>query len=530
MKFISILEFLSLVSGLVGAEKLNQCDELRSQVSRLIDCETNEEGEIQQLKISEVGEMMTEEEFMKVQSYDTVTDFSYEYTIYENPVYAKNLITDFNYLTNLKNFKNLEKLSINYDVSYNPCTSYCPVYYLGTLGKGTFKDLKNLKELKVNAIELSQDNIDEISTLSNLESLSLNYCHFNNVTDFSSLSNLKKVSYLSSVHGPNDYEVVPVEFVNQFKNVKQIYVDNTSNIDYKQYINLENLRFDHEEDTSFLKDYKNLKYLFCGPTNDLSVLEYVDSLEELVLKFDIPSHGYASFPYENSNFKFSENSNMMYLFIYGVRITNENMAEILKLKNLKYIHFEKCNFSLLNDEYFLELKAFQNRCPFTVEYYSCYFKDGFSLLDDVNNSDCDNFTSVIITNEPTTTLSEPVSVPEPTNYYTEINELEPTDYYTEIEDPEPTNYYTEINELESTDYYTEIEDSEPTNYYTEINELESTDYYTEIEDPEPTNYYTELYAPKPKYIEYMDNEKKSKDESSPTEKSRKRKCIVKYEY
>jgi len=170
MKFASVLGFFFLTSGLVIAEKLDQCQELYSRVSQntlhKIFCENNEEGKIQTIKINDFDIMTAKENLETIQSYDSVSNFSYYLMDSHYGPGNHDRLRDITNLTNLKNFKNLEKLKIIYGLTYYSCTAgTCYIYDLGNIETGTFKDLKNLKELAINGIELSQDNINEISKL-----------------------------------------------------------------------------------------------------------------------------------------------------------------------------------------------------------------------------------------------------------------------------------------------------------------------------------------------------------------------------
>jgi len=509
MKFTLVLGLLSLVSGfsgLVRAESLDQCQELKDYLNGKIreyeySCENNEEGKIKKLDITDF--QMTEEDFEKVQSYDTITDLTYSFYYYGRITFAENLVTDINSLTNLKNLKNLEKLTIDYTVYDNPCTTRCLVYFLGTVKSDTFKDLKNLKELNVFGINLSQDNIDEISALNNLETLKLDYCSFENIKDFSPLSHLEKVNYLSATEGLNGFggfesDKVPSELINQFKNIKRLEVDRCTGIDYSQHPDIEILSIYKEDDTSFLKNYKNLKQLSSLPSNDLSVLEYVYSLESLEISYEPSSYGFASFPYQDSIFKFSDNSHISSLQLFGIRLTNETVAEILKLKNLSYIAMVNCDLSSVSEEYIIQLEEFKNRCPFKSSYGMNNFENSYNRLEDIDNKDCDHFTTLIYDENP--------------------EETEDVDY----EDPEETEviYATENGEPEETEDV-DYEDPEPT-------EVE-TDAYIEVDEQEPTEVSEPVVlVPEQKFIKNTDEEDKSKAESSPS--SHRRKCYVKNKY
>jgi len=371
MKFAKALALFVLAFGLTHAESQDECKELKSIMkekfsSRDYVCKTNKEGKIEKLQFEDEG--LEEKDFEKIQSYDTIKELSY--SVYDELPLRKDP-KGFNSLTNLKNLKNLEKLTLTYNCNYNPCTTRCIVYHLNTIGKNVFKDLESLKELNVFGIKLSQNNIDEISTLKNLESLSLDYCTFDLVEDFSSLSKLKKVTNLSSIQSISGYEnsdsdTVPGEFVNEFKNAKVLNIDNGRDINYKQFVNVEKMIIDYEEDTSFLKDFKKLKELKIKPKNDLSVLKYVDSLKRLTIYYEPTSHGYASFPYQDTNYKFSEKSNIESLHLYGVTVTDDDFSEILKLKKLKSIKFENCDL-ILNEKNSKMLENFENKGTFEIE-------------------------------------------------------------------------------------------------------------------------------------------------------------------
>jgi len=508
MKFTSVLGLVFLVSGIVRAEKLDQCQELNDYLKGKVQsyryiCENNEEGKVQKLAFTDF--VMTEEDFEKVLSYDTITDLSYSYEYEGRIEYAKNLITDIKYFTNLKNLKDLEKLHINYDVYDNPCTTRCLVYYLGTIKSDTFKDLKNLKELNIFGINLSQDNIDEIATLNNLETLKVDYCSFENVKDFSSLSHLEKVNTISATEGLNYFggsesDKVPSDFINQFKNLKKLEVDKCTGINYNQHPDIERLSIDKEEDTSFLKNLKNLKSLTALPSNDLSVLEYVDSLEELEIVYIPSSYGFGSFPFQNSIFKFSENSHIKTLNLYGVMLTDETVNEILKLNNLNNLYVTYCDFSTVSEENINRLREFKNRCPFKSDYSANQYRIGyvsFEELEDINNTDCDHFTTVAVEPKPTEINEDP----EPT----EIDEvLEPTEI---DEDPEETEVI-DYEFPEATEVETEVDEQEPT------------------EVPEPVV----LVNPKQNFEKNTDEEDQSKAESSQAKKSHRRKCYVKNSY
>jgi len=547
MKFTSVIGLLFLVSGLVHAEKLDQCQELKDYLKNNIQeyqysCENNEEGKIKTLSIMDY--QMTEEDFEKVQSYDTITDLTYHIFNYGRISQAPNLITDVNYLTNLKNLKNLEKLNINYEVYDNPCTTRCLVYFLGNVTSNTFKDLKNLKELSVFGINLSQENIDEISTLENLETLKLDYCSFEKVKDFSSLSQLEKVSKLSATEGLNYFggfesDKVPSEFVNQFNNVKSLEVDNCSGINYSQHPDMERLKIGSEKDTSFLKDYKNLKSLTTLPTSDLSTLEYVDSLEDLEIAYIPSSYGFASFPYQDTNFKFSENSHINTLQLYGVALTNERVAEILKLKNLSYLSFVYCDLSTVSKEYIIQLKEFQNRCPFKTYYaangynynnYNDY--DSVVRLEDFENKDCDHFTTVAIESEPTEFVYETEGVEPVETDDVDFNDPEPTEYEYETEGVEPVETDdVDFNDPESTEFVYETEGVEPVETDdVDFNDPEPTEYeteaYNEVDEQEPTEVPEPVVIenPEQKFIKNVDEEDESNAESSAVKKSHRRKC------
>jgi len=457
MKFTSALGLLFLTSGLVHAKKLDQCKELKSQIEQTngwINCENNEEGKINYLNIVDKDATMSEEDFAIVQNFDTITELIYG--IYHDSNDSIELSGNENYfkiLKNLKNLKNLEKLHIHYDNKKYDCTTNCNNKKdLTSIETGTFKDLKNLKELDVYGVKLSQDNIDEISTMVNLDTLQLDYCSFENVKDFSSLSNLEKVSFLHSYQTFDGYiessfTGVPAEFVNQFKNVETLYVDyinnSTSSVDFKQFSNIKSLKIGHEDDISFLKNYSNLRYLVTPPSNDLTVLENVDSLEELEIVYK--SYLADEDPYKKTNFSFSESNQIIFISLSGIEVTNENVEEILKLEHLKTIYFEYSDLSSVSDENILKLKELENHLS-RIYYTSCLFRDGIEPLKTFDIYYRDDSYS--------TEIEYPTDYP----YYTyEFEYPEPTDYYHEFENPEP----------EPTDYYTEFEDIKPTDYYTE---------------------------------------------------------------
>jgi len=435
MKFTSILGLLFLTSGLVHAEKLDQCQELESQMNKIdrwINCENNEEGKINYLNIKDYDGMMSEEDFAIVQSYDTITELIFFVSnsgdstkIPENNDYFKNL-------KSLKNLKNLEKLFITYDINKNDSTNCIKKSDLSSIETGTLKDLNNLNYLELTNIKLSQDNVDEISTMDNLEVLQLNNCNFENVKDFSSLSNLKKVSFLSSIQNLNgNYESssfdVPSEFVHQFKNVKDLYMNYCSSIDFKQFSDIETLWIGHVENINDLTKFKNLREIKISPNNDLSVLEHIDSLKALTINNEPPTFEFDELQYQDTSFTLSENSKIENIMFRGIRITNENLDEILKLKNLDSLYIINCDLSSISDENISKLKELEDRVSY-IDYISCSFRDGMEPLRSFNK------------------------------YYSISTETEyPIDYYNDIDDPEPTNYYDEFEnpEPESTDYYTE---------------------------------------------------------------------------
>jgi len=323
MKFTSTLGLLFLISGFVHAKKLNQCQEIETQLAYAncrIHCENNEEGKIDNLTIVFLQGKMSDEDFATVKSYDTITKLQ-----------------------------------------------YLPVDY-GYIKAGTFKELKNLKHLDVSSVNLSQENIDEISTLVNLEALALDFCSFENVKDFSSLSNLKNIQFLSSLQNINGhyrslsqtpYHDVPSEFIYQFKNVKDLNINSCSTVDLKQFNDVESLWIGHVENISSLKNVKNLRNLRTPPDNDLSVLEHIESLDGIEIYNEYSISDPDEISYKTTNFALSENSKIRYFSLEGIKVTNENVENILKLNDLYFLNFINCDFSSLSDENILKLKELE---------------------------------------------------------------------------------------------------------------------------------------------------------------------------
>jgi len=425
MKFITALGLLFLTSGFVYAKNLDQCQEVRSQIeigNRMINCESDEEGNITYLGISNFDGVMSEEEFEKIQSYDTIKEFTYGLFNDGDLSAISNNDHVFQYLNNLKNFKNLKKLHLIYDVYDNDCTTTdCTRHYLTNIETGTLKDL-NLDLLDIYGINLSQDNIDEISTMENLDSIQLDICSFESVKDFSSLSNLKKVTVFSSIQNFNGKSAnsVPVEFVYQFKNLKELFLDSSPSLDLKQFTDVENLWIGHEENISDLKDFKKLRSLKISTDNDLSVLEHIESLDGLDIYCYPPTYDYDEYPYQNINITFSDYSKITTLELQRIRVTDENVDELLKLKNLEYLYFLFCDLSLLSEENLNNLKELENRI--SVYFSSC------NGVDETVIEYSTDYVTLTEYEEPT----EYVDYVEPTDYIVE------TDYYTEND--EPTNY------------------------------------------------------------------------------------------
>jgi len=414
MRFtLKTLCLLFLASRFVYAEAVDECAELKAYLEEKFsadgyECTSNKDGKIDKLYVKDEG--LEKEDFEKIQSYETITDLSIYLFSYIN--HKLEVKEEFNYLTNLKNLKNLKKLDINYYVYNNPCTTLCHIHHLAKIGSNTFKDLPNLKNLSVFGISLTQENIDEISTLKNLETLNLDYCSFEGI-DFKSLSNLKKVTRFSATANDNGYddaqdESVPSELINSFSSLKELHVSKSDSIDYKKFTEMEILEVDYL-DTSVLLNYPNLKTLSIDPGNDLSVLEKVDSLENLYISFEPASHGYASFPYQDLNIKFSENSNLEFLYFHGVRFDSSNLDEILKLKNIKKIIFDQISTSDDDENDVLyKLKSLENRCPLEVTYDYFWFDE----IKSFKNDQCNNVTSV--SGQPEPTITSVSGQPEPT--------------------------------------------------------------------------------------------------------------------
>ncbi|KAG4084602.1 hypothetical protein H8356DRAFT_966093 [Neocallimastix lanati (nom. inval.)] len=311
MKFISKTLSVFILSSALLVNAQNECDELKNDLGdkvEIIECKNDDEGKISLLKINDFG--MEEEDFKKVQSYKTISDFSY--TLSNGKVNEKSgYPTSIDYLTNLKNLENLEKLYIGYNTYTMNCdpnySSYpeCYTYFSAPIGKNTFKDLKNLRELSLYRIDLHQDNINEISTLNNLKSLNTESSIFKKISDSKALNNLDNMNsftYKASVVGES-ITILPMELLNNIKSLKKLNIQLYSNF-----------------------------------------------------------HGAASFLHDELNLEFTEKSNIENLYLHGIRIKDNTVDEILKLNNIKELKFDTCIFDL-NDEEYTKLENLGNRCP-----------------------------------------------------------------------------------------------------------------------------------------------------------------------
>jgi len=437
MKLNSILKTLSLfviASPLVYAD---ECEELSEYLKNTeITCLSNTEGKIDELEINDQN--LTKDDLEKILSYDSITNFSYIFNIenvhiYENGEVQEKMPDTIDKLTNLKNLKNLQQLNIHYLASDNQCSTYCPILYLGSIEKNILKDLK-IKSLQLEGIKMDQDIIREISSLTELESLSINDSPLDNCSDFTPFSNLDKLTYLKIDLNPYGYKddssnVVPMELVNTFKSLKELVLINLENqVESLDLPNLEKLTIDlakQSDDISYLAKLDKLSSLelHVRPDSNISSLEKVNQIKNLTLAYRTKSFGFSMYPNYKMDFKLSEESQIQNLIISAIDISDENVKEIMKLKNLNKLVLGSMYFYGIGDEGKKLLKSLENRCPFELEnnnrnngnFDIKSFKNGPSCNEStitndkpttsVVNKTTDVTSTTIAENEPTTTIT-----------------------------------------------------------------------------------------------------------------------------
>jgi len=70
------------------------------------------------------------------------------------------------------------------------------------------------------------------------------------------------------------------------------------------------------------------------------------------------------------------------LKVNGINFTDNSLNEILNLKSLNEVEFEKCNFEKLSAKYYNRLNGFDDRCPIMVSFKSSKFGSKREPLED----------------------------------------------------------------------------------------------------------------------------------------------------
>jgi len=381
---LKTLSLLILASPIVYA---GECEELKEYFEDkgyyIGNCENNADGKVDKIIINDsnmdTDTGLTEEDLNKILSYDTITSINYSISVdgyyYRYSDKLDEIPKNVNKLTNLNKLKNLESLTISYDATVAGGIGNDIYLAFGIIAENTLKDLTSLKNLRFYGIELTQKNIEDISTLTNLEKLYIIDSVIKDSNDYESLSKLENVKYLEVK--PRDYGDL-TEFVNTIKSVEELVlvnIDKKGSIKVDSLPNVEKISwYINQFDVSSLGKLEKLESLDLdfGYYNDLSSLEQVNQIKKLIIRKDRIPPGAAGNEPEELTFKFSEESQLKDLTITYAILSDSDISELLKLKNLEKLVIRDTKLEELSEEGVKLLKSLESRCSLEVKYDNEY--------------------------------------------------------------------------------------------------------------------------------------------------------------
>jgi len=255
--------------------------------------------------------------------------------------------TEFSKDLDFSKFTNLKKLT---DISLH----YYSSPYIGNL----FKYCKYVKSLNTYLVTFDEDTINTIGYLTNLEELTLGNSGFEDNVSFSSIKNLKNLTYLdiscgsSNYHNkfsPNFFYLTKLKSFTLMNCGSKFSVAEDQSLTWANFKNLEYLQITDEDnytmddkkeifDLSYLGDLTKLVEVFISNTGYSSIPESIGNLKNLEI-LNIPRNSIDSLPKSIGKLK-----KLRELIMYYNNLTSLP-DEIGNLKNLEILDFRLNNIN-----------------------------------------------------------------------------------------------------------------------------------------------------------------------------------------
>ncbi|ORX76761.1 hypothetical protein BCR32DRAFT_283840 [Anaeromyces robustus] len=302
--FSTIIKILSLFTLTAPFVYASDCKDIKKYFDNkkegyiyISKCKENDNGKV--IEITFYEKNIPEKDIEKILSYDTITTLDYStgydgYDFEENPEVEYDIRSKVYKLTNLKNLKHLENLSIAYFSEVATGIGFYH-YYLGHIAENTLKNLTSLKTLIIN---LQPENS------------------------------------------------VKSELVNAFKSVKELVLLEGGEVKF-DLPNVEKITYDEDDVSSLgkLENLKELKLIFYPfDVRDISSFKNLSQVEKLTVSMSKIYPGAAGVTCEAVIIKFSDKSQLKELYIDIGYPSKSTIEEAKKLKNLKkgYAECGKC--------------------------------------------------------------------------------------------------------------------------------------------------------------------------------------------